>query len=127
MISVLERPEVLEQSVYDRYFFDIVNSLVSDLPPEEVEQNVWQQLQHATNDVITPANVLDAAAFGLSLYGIKNLDSWKGIGASALSFSADLFDGKLARATGTSSALGEAVDAGGDKVKLALALYQIAS
>ena len=87
--------------------------------------NIWQQWSEATGGVITPANALDAAAFIGGMYGVNNLDSWKGIVITAASFFADMADGKIARATGTESPLGEAVDAAGDKIKLAAALYQI--
>lgn len=125
-MDTLENPaQDFEQSRIDLLFAQAVGHLISDLPTEEIERNFWQVIADATGDVVTPANTLDAAAFGLSIYGLKNLDSWKGIIASALAFGADLVDGKIARATGTQSDLGEAVDAGGDKIKLAFALYQI--
>ena len=37
----------------------------------------------------------------------------------------DVVDGRVARSTKTQSPLGEAIDAAGDKVKLAIALYKI--
>jgi len=87
--------------------------------------NNWQKVARATNDVITPANAIDAVALPLSLYGLENIDSWKGIAISGLAFMADFVDGKVARKTGTPSALGEKIDAGGDKVKLAYAVIKL--
>lgn len=89
------------------------------------QPNVWQKISDATGTVVTPANLLDAAGFAGAKYGIENLDSWQGIIVAASSFLADVADGKIARATHTSSELGETVDAAGDKVKLAYALYEI--
>lgn len=83
--------------------------------------NTWQQIAGATNDIVTPANAVDAVAFAGSIYGISHIDEWKGIGVAAASYGADIVDGKIARATGTESDLGEFIDAGGDKIKLALA------
>ena len=87
--------------------------------------NVWQEVAEATNDIVTPGNVLDVVGFGASIYGLRKLDSWKGIVATATGFMTDVVDGKVARTTKTQSPLGEAVDAAGDKVKLAMALYKI--
>lgn len=89
------------------------------------EPNTWQRISDATGTVITPANLIDAAGFGAAKYGLDQLDSWKGIYTAAASFLSDVVDGRIARATGTSSPLGEAIDAAGDKAKLAYALYQI--
>lgn len=125
METIENSAQAFEQSHIDLLFSQAIGHLISDLPAEEIDRNFWQVIAGATNDVVTPANALDAAAFGLSIYGLNNLDSWKGIIASASAFGADLVDGKIARATGTQSDLGEAVDAGGDKIKLAFALYQI--
>lgn len=89
------------------------------------ELNGWQKLSEATHGIGTPANALDTVAFAGGIYGINHLDSWKGIAIACSSFMADFVDGKIARATGTQSELGEAIDAGGDKVKLAYALYKM--
>jgi phosphatidylglycerophosphate synthase len=89
------------------------------------DSSVWQEIAEATNDIVTPANVLDLLGFGACIYGIGKLNSWKGIVATAAGFMTDVVDGKVARATNTQSPLGEAVDAAGDKVKLALALRTI--
>ena len=45
------------------------------------DMNVWQQVAEATNDIVTPANVLDVVGFGACIYGLRNLKSWKGIAA----------------------------------------------
>lgn len=86
------------------------------------EQNTWQQVSDATHTVITPANAIDAVGFVGAKYGIDHLDTWPGIVIAGASFLTDMVDGKVARATGTQSELGEAIDAVGDKIKLAYAL-----
>jgi phosphatidylglycerophosphate synthase len=93
-------------------------------PPAE-ELNIFQKISEATGNVVTPPNLVDGVAFAGAMYGIKNLDSWKGIIVTAASFLADMTDGPLARALKVDSPVGEAVDATGDKIKLAAALYQI--
>jgi phosphatidylglycerophosphate synthase len=121
-METLERPQ--------RFFDEQFDKLVSQFEPHGLKPadltdlNNWQKIATLTNDVVTPANALDAAAFATSIYGINNLDSWKGIATACGSFIADFFYGKIARATGTQSSLGEAIDAGGDKIKLAFALYK---
>jgi phosphatidylglycerophosphate synthase len=80
-----------------------------------------QQVAHATHDVITPANVVDGAAFGLALHAVPRLDQWQGIAEATIAYGADWVDGDLARATGTSSDLGATVDSVGDKIKVLLA------
>lgn len=89
------------------------------------DMNVWQEIAEATNGIVTPANVLDVAGFGLCIHGLRKLNSWRGIVATAAGFMTDVVDGRVARSTKTQSPLGEAVDAAGDKVKLALALYKL--
>lgn len=101
----------------------IIHSLSEEKQPEDL--NAWQKVSEATGTVVTPANALDSIAFGGSMYGIQKLKTWKGIGITATSFGADFVDGKIARATKTESPLGESIDAVGDKIKLAFALYKI--
>ena len=81
--------------------------------------NNWQLIARTTKGIVTPANAIDTVAIAGAKYGIDHLDSTKGRLITALSFTTDFFDGRIARATGTQSPLGEAVDAGGDKLKLA--------
>lgn len=89
------------------------------------ERNSWQAVADATNNIVTPANAIDVAAFGLAMHGADRLDSWSGIAESGVSLIADLVDGKIARATGTASEIGEALDAGGDKIKLAKFILRV--
>lgn len=84
--------------------------------------NKWQEISASTHDVVTPANVIDAFGFAGSMYGVSKLDTWRGIFTSAVSYMTDFADGKVARATKTTSELGETLDAAGDKVKLAAGL-----
>lgn len=93
--------------------------------PQEDHPNVWQRTSEATYTVVTPANIIDAIGFMGAKYGIDRLDTPKGAAITLLSYGADIVDGKVARATGTESKLGEAVDAVGDKIKLAYALFKI--
>lgn len=120
--------QATEQDAFDRKFSDIVNPIAERFQFGEAfeeELNAWQKIAAATNDVVTPANGIDAAGFAAAMYGLNRLDSWWGIGWAAGGIMADMVDGKVARATGTQSPLGEAIDAGGDKIKLAYALYKI--
>jgi len=89
------------------------------------ERNIFQNISDSTGTVITPSNIIDVASMVGSKYGIDRLDTWRGIGTALVSFGADMVDGKIARATGTQSALGEAIDAGGDKIRLAYAIGKI--
>lgn len=97
----------------------------STAPNSPEEFNRWQQLSEATGTVVTPANIIDAMGFIGAKYGIDRIDTPRGAAIVALSYGADVIDGKVARATGTESKLGEAVDAAGDKVKLAYGLVQV--
>lgn len=103
---------------------DTVSAMHSNEAPL-TEPNAWQRVSDATGTVITPANLIDAAGFVGAKYGIDHFDSWQGIFAAAASFLSDVVDGRVARATGTASPLGEAIDAAGDKAKLAYALYKM--
>jgi phosphatidylglycerophosphate synthase len=85
--------------------------------PEGTPNN-WQRIAIATNDWATPANAIDAVAFGMAMHAASRLDTPAGIIEACAALMADFVDGKVARATGTSSDIGEAIDAGLDKVKL---------
>lgn len=113
----------LTQSDVDEEFHKLVAPLTRHISEDTL--NNWQRVAQATNNIVTPANALDVAGFAGSMYGLANLDSWRGIIVGSAGFATDYFDGKVARGTGTASPLGEAIDAAGDKVKLAFALYQI--
>lgn len=89
------------------------------------EPNTWQAIANATNDWVTPANVIDVAAFGLAMKAGGNLTETSGIAHAAAAFGADIIDGKVARTTGTASSKGEAIDAAGDKIKLGYYLLKI--
>jgi len=131
MTELLERfavPTSAEQSLIEEKFWGIVTPFAEEFGFAAVlseELNTWQKVAHATNDVVTPANLIDVAGFATSMYGLSNIDSWRGIIAAASGLMTDVLDGKVARATGTQSPLGEAIDAGGDKVKLAYAVYKL--
>ncbi len=91
----------------------------------EQDPNIFQKIASATHDIVTPANLIDAVAFGVAMKYMSKLDTTKGVGMVAGSFLADVVDGTVARATGTASAFGAKVDAGGDKIKIASGLYHI--
>lgn len=101
-----------------RYVFSHVMDLDKD-------PNNLQIVANATHGVATISNAIDAVAMWQAIDGINNLDTWRGIRKSAASFLADLIDGPIARVTGTSSIVGEAADAVGDKIKLIYALHKI--
>lgn len=93
------------------------------------ESPVSQQLQgiaEATGNIVTPANAVDAVAFGMALHAAPRLDTWSGIAEAAIAYGADFVDGKIARATGTASEVGSKVDAVGDKIKLGWGILHIA-
>jgi phosphatidylglycerophosphate synthase len=89
------------------------------------DQNRWQQIAAQTQGIVTPANAVTLAGNLLTIGGVLALSRGKtlgGIAAIALGRAADIVDGRVAHATGTKSPLGEAFDAGFDKVQTAFAL-----
>lgn len=76
-----------------------------------------QKVAEATNGIVTPGNATSATGFGLSMHGISNLDGYGGLIETGAGFGLDVVDGKVSRATGTASPLGEVVDATLDKIK----------
>jgi phosphatidylglycerophosphate synthase len=79
----------------------------------------------ATHGVVTPGNAVTTAGTGLTLYGLgllANGDVKPALISIATGRIADVLDGLLAHATHTKSPLGEALDAGFDKVQTAAAL-----
>lgn len=79
--------------------------------------NVFQKIAESTNHIVTPANVVSGLGFVASMHGATHLDTWRGVTETGIGFAADVVDGKVARATKTSSPLGEKVDATLDKIK----------
>ncbi len=96
------------------------------ITPEHPISRQFQRVAQATNGIVTPANAVDAAAFGIAMHAAPHLDEWGGIGEAFVAYGADFVDGKIARATGTSSEVGAGVDAVGDKIKLGWAMVHIA-
>lgn len=86
---------------------------------------IVQAVAEKTHGVLTPANAVSAAGIIGAFYGIKRLNTPVGVAISGISFLADFADGKIARATNTSSEFGEALDATGDKIKLGYALCKM--
>lgn len=91
----------------------------------ESELNMHQRVAETTNNVVTVPNAMDVASVPVAEYGLRNLDSWHGIGVAGAAFAVDFFDGKVARKLGVASPTGEMVDATTDKIKLAMALFRI--
>lgn len=91
------------------------------------DQNRWQRIAAKTNGIVTPANAVTLTGNILTFGGVVALSRGKtllGISAIAAGRAADVLDGRVAQATGTKSPLGEAFDAGFDKVQ-ALAAFPI--
>src|SRR5579875_1739416 len=84
-----------------------------------------QALAAKTHGVLTPANILDGAAFFGAAWAGPRFDTWPGVLVAMASYGADAVDGTLARATGTASQVGELLDHVGDKPKVGLAIYYI--
>jgi phosphatidylglycerophosphate synthase len=89
------------------------------------EEAALQRVARATHGLLTPANLLDALAFVGAKWSGPRLDTWPGLMAGMASYVTDMADGKIARATRTSSHVGELVDHVGDKPKIGYALYWI--
>jgi len=98
---------------------------VSTDTPSEKGQTFVQRLAQRSNGLVTPANVLDGAAFVGAGWSAPRLDTWSGLVVGVASYASDILDGKIARATGTTSYLGDLIDHVGDKPKIAYALYHI--
>lgn len=102
---------------------------VDKLPDWELvsveDRNQWQQIAARTNGIVTPANAVTLAGNLLTFYGVLKLSQRHGLaGASliALGRGLDVVDGHVAQITGTKSPLGEAFDAGFDKIQAAAAI-----
>ena len=102
-----------------------IRKILRPVLENETALGAIQSTAEKTRGVSTPSNLLDAYAFKKCIEGLDNLDTWKGIFTACGSLMADLVDGPIARVTDTSSAVGEGVDAVGDKIKLAYALTKI--
>jgi phosphatidylglycerophosphate synthase len=89
------------------------------------EPTPLQALAAKTRGVVTPANILDGAAFLGAVWAGPRFDTWPGVLVAVASYGADAVDGALARATGTASRVGDLVDHVGDKPRVGLALYHI--
>lgn len=87
--------------------------------------SLLQQVAESTHGTITPANVIDATALVGAKYGMDNFDTARGKACVIASYAADIIDGPIARRTGTQSDLGEMVDATGDKLKAAYAIFKL--
>ncbi len=91
----------------------------------ERRRNLWQRLAASTKGVVTWANLVTVLGFVLVVVGLIALlqrHYWLGTWILLVSRLCDIADGWLADITGTKSPLGEALDAGFDKLSVLLAL-----
>lgn len=91
----------------------------------EPQQNGFQKIARETDGAVTPANAVTIAGFALVVSGLLDLSRGnrrKAITKIATGRCFDLIDGTVAKATGTMSPFGEALDAGLDKVAMAATL-----
>ena len=89
------------------------------------ERNSWQRLAARSHGWLAPANGLTLVGFGLVLGGSGYIFAhayWWGLMLMLGGRLLDIADGWVAERTGTKSPLGEALDAGLDKVGGILAL-----
>jgi phosphatidylglycerophosphate synthase len=85
------------------------------------ELNLFQRVAKRTNDIVTPANALDAVAAGLSVDGMRRIANKNyavGIAELAGARVIDVIDGPLARWSETATSKGEIVDAALDKLEM---------
>jgi phosphatidylglycerophosphate synthase len=86
-------------------------------------RNLWQQLAASTKGVVTWGNLLTFVGFVLVVVGLVALIQqryWLGTWILFVSRLCDIADGWAAELTGTKSPLGEALDAGFDKISVLL-------
>lgn len=91
--------------------------------------NAWQRMAARTKGWFTPGNVVTGAGSVLSFDGLADIASGNkstGLIKLAIGRTADVVDGTVADKTGTKSPLGEALDAGLDKVQTAAAIGVLA-
>jgi phosphatidylglycerophosphate synthase len=96
----------------------------SDFRPKP-PQNIWQRLAARTGGFITPANFITLTGLSLSLFGIAQVYNgtfFAGIVAISVGRLADILDGYVAKATGTTSRVGEVLDASADKLVITTAV-----
>ena len=90
----------------------------------EASQNNWQRVAEATHNVVTPANAITTASAAMVFDGIRQMDRPIGLAKIAAGRALDILDGKVARATGTASELGEMFDATADKLQIGALLLK---
>lgn len=78
-----------------------------------------------TNNVITPANAISATGLGLVIFGALQEDKMKGTIIMGTGRVLDILDGKVARATDTSSSTGAMIDAVFDKLGMAIMVAKV--
>lgn len=96
---------------------------VNPTPPSGVNE-FFQRIAEQTHDVVTPANAMSLAGFTLAVAGAAKMDSLPGVMTMGAGRVLDILDGKVARATGTASDLGEMVDATLDKTAVGIMCIQ---
>jgi len=89
-------------------------------PP--AKRNRWQRLAARTHGLATPGNAATILGLGLVMVGLVAIgcgDFVPGLLIVMLGRSADVLDGFVAARTRTKSRIGEALDAGADKIAIA--------
>ena len=92
------------------------------------DRTVWQRIAHATNGVVTPGNIMSVIGLVMVVCGLLMLVRQQYVASFLLvgiGRIADILDGAIAHATKTKSPLGEALDAGIDKIELAAAMVAL--
>jgi cardiolipin synthase len=97
-----------------------------DIAPSS--RNIWQKLAFASHSYVTPGNLITLIGLGLVAAGLLSLyrgKFWFGLAAITIGRGFDLLDGWAAEYTGTKSPLGEAFDAGADKLGTFMTLLAV--
>lgn len=93
------------------------------------QRNGWQKLASQTHGILTPGNAISCLGLGLVFAGLAAIVMHlylSGVILLTVGRLADILDGILAQRTGTKSPLGEAVDAGFDKIGALASLIVLA-
>ncbi len=96
----------------------------------DLKRNAWQRMAAKTNGVVTPGNAVTMLGFAVVASGLNDIrsgDRLKGVSKIVAGRACDLVDGAIAEWSKTKSPLGEALDAGIDKVEMAAALVMLGS
>lgn len=96
---------------------------------DQAQHNKWQRLAARTGGIVTPGNAASAGGIclvGVGLVHVHAEELWTGLILVSTGRLCDVLDGIIAERTGTKSPLGEAVDAGLDKIAVLATLIVFA-